>query len=316
MSAPITTVSVQPAAKSSTFAATADFLLQRWHLLSLDAPTVAVVWTLAFAEISRVKLPPLAPMLLALATWLLYVADRLLDGFRLSTASALQERHYFHRRHRVVFVAVAVPSVALLSWLVAHRMNPARRFEDMLLATAAALYLLLVHLPRSWKFLRSQSVSRLHSRLYSKEAAVGMIFATACIIPAWSSAPAAHPWLLASGMLFAALCWLNCVSIDLWEGRGESEGESPGKSLPFRALPNNSLRTAGLSLAAVASAVGTLEIILHQRSFALLSLCVLASTMLLLRLDDQQARVAPVKLRALADAVLLTPILVLLCHLG
>jgi len=51
--------------------------LRLWHLASLDAPTVAVVWTLGFAWAASVRLPPWIPVLLALATWAVYVADRL-----------------------------------------------------------------------------------------------------------------------------------------------------------------------------------------------------------------------------------------------
>ena len=292
MSAPITTVAARQAVKPAILTSTANSLLRYWHLLSLDAPTVAVVWTIAFAHVSRVRLPWLAPCLLALATWLLYVADRLLDGLRLTTENVLQERHYFHRRHRAAFLATSLPLVAILSWLVASHMDPAPRMEEMLLAGAAALYLLLVHLPR-----HSRSAGTgWAARLSSKEAAVGIIFAAACIIPSWSRSTAAHPWLLLTGILFAGLCWLNCVFIDASESQPS---------------PFHPLRKAAGCLVSATVAVSLAEIGSRQWPFALLSLCVLLSTAFLLRLDHHRSSLAPVQLRALADAVLLTPLLLL-----
>ncbi len=296
VSTPIPSVVTQPAARDASIRHAASQALQYWHLLSLDAPTVAVVWTIALARAAGVTLPLLAPFLLAIATWLLYVADRLLDGRRLSTAGGLQERHYFHHRHRFVFLAVAIPLLMLLTWLVVYRMEPAPRSEDLLLALAAGLYLLLVHLS---PFSRHSSPGRIR-RFSSKEAAVGIIFAAACVIPALARHPLASYWLLATGMLFAALCWLNCLLIDQWE------------SSSLRAAVHPSLRASGRWLCTVALAAALLSAGRHHPLYAVLDLCVLLSTTLLLVLDHQRYKLAPVPLRACADAVLLTPILLLL----
>ncbi len=56
--------------------------LHLWHLASLDAPTVAVVWTLAFAWAAGVHLDRWVLVLLASGTWTVYVGDRLLDAHR------------------------------------------------------------------------------------------------------------------------------------------------------------------------------------------------------------------------------------------
>ena len=74
-----------------------------WHLLSLDAPTVAVVWCWFFAAAFRVSLPPTALVTLALGTWCVYVADRLLDGWRSVDMTDLRDRHWFYLRHRKPF---------------------------------------------------------------------------------------------------------------------------------------------------------------------------------------------------------------------
>ena len=79
--------------------AKAPAVLRLWHLTSLDAPTVAVVWTLAFARATGVQLPTWVPLLIALGTWTVYVGDRLLDarsGLRSCSFNRLRERHFFH----------------------------------------------------------------------------------------------------------------------------------------------------------------------------------------------------------------------------
>ena len=81
-------------------------LLRYWHLLSLDAPTVAALWCWAFRRATRLPLAPWLPLALAMGTWLFYVADRLLDA-QLSPEAALRERHRFHDRHRGWFLAIA-----------------------------------------------------------------------------------------------------------------------------------------------------------------------------------------------------------------
>ena len=50
-----------------------------WHLLSLDAPTVAALWTWFIAEACHVHIPLLSTLAMAVAVWTLYAADRLLD---------------------------------------------------------------------------------------------------------------------------------------------------------------------------------------------------------------------------------------------
>lgn len=73
--------------------------LRLWHLSSLDAPTVAAVWSLGFAKTAGVRLPAWAPVLLVFVTWFVYVSDRLLDArsaLRARDIHRLRQRHYFH----------------------------------------------------------------------------------------------------------------------------------------------------------------------------------------------------------------------------
>ncbi len=228
--------------------------------------------------------------MLALATWLLYVADRLLDGLQSSRAGTLQERHHFHGHHRVAFLIAAFPVLSALGWFVITRMDPAPRHEDFVLAGCAMLYLLGVHLPsRTFRF--------------PKELVVGTIFAAACVVPAWSRHGTARPMLLAPTVLFAALCSINCFAIEFWEA-------------PIQASRNPSLiswigthlRGAcfALSVSALAAATFTW---FGQRSYAALDLSIAIGAWLILWLHIRRERFSSLRLRSAADAVLLTPVI-------
>ncbi len=279
--------------------------LRYWHLLSLDAPTVVATWCCAFAYTAHIRLPLLSPLLLGMATWLLYVADRLLDGKFSSDTKLLKQRHHFHARHSTGFLAAALPLTCLVLWLAAYRMDPAPRFEDLLLAAAAGLYLLCVHWPSS---------RRGHSLGVIKEVAVALIFAIACVIPAWSRHPV-HLWLVVNGTLFAVLCWLNCVAIEIWEAAPTGCGRALGSHLSTRATRltithcmSGRLQSYCLGLGIVSLVVTALTATVDQRVAAVAG-CIAVSAFLLCILDRCKTRFAPVSVRALADAVLMSPIL-------
>jgi hypothetical protein len=274
-------------------------ILDGWHLLSLDAPTVALVWTCAFAHAAQVYLQPLGLLMLALATWLLYVADRLLDGIQPSHASSLQARHYFHRRHRKALLLLAVPATAALIWFVSTNMDPAPRREDFFLAGCALLYLLCVHLPFS-------PVAREDFEL-PKELFVGIIFSAACVIPAWSRCDIARPQLLILAIFFAALCWLNCVAIEHWERCGTPHH---GKH-PSTIWMGVHLVPAALSLAGAALVCAVFFARINQTRYLASVTSIAASAFLLIWLELARGRLQPLRLRSAADAVLLTPAAVL-----
>src|SRR5580693_4601800 len=71
------------------------------NLLSLDAPIVALLWQILFARCFHARVGFLPSLLLVLAVWLIYAADRTLDALRGVTWSgtAALPRHEFYRRH-------------------------------------------------------------------------------------------------------------------------------------------------------------------------------------------------------------------------
>ena len=184
-----------------------------WHLASLDASTVALVWCAAFAWVIDVRLPWWVLVLLSLGVWAVYVADRLLDvrtGMQSSAVEKLRERHFFHWHHRRILAPAAIACAFIAAWIVFQRMPSTTKAHDSLLAAASMLYFTRVHSGR--KLLP----------MLSKEFLVGVLFTFGCALPAISRAHlslAEWPPLIAIAF-FALLAWLNCYAIDRWESRG------------------------------------------------------------------------------------------------
>ena len=265
-------------------------VLHLWHLTSLDAPTVAVVWTLAFAWTAGVRLDAWVPLLVACGTWTAYVGDRLLDAhhaIQSGNLGALRERHYFHWRRRHVLIPTACATAAIATVLIARCMPVAVRSRGSVLAAAALMYFSGVHTAvRLPDWLR---------RLASKELLVGLLFTAGCAAPALSRLHSAHGPFFACLALFAALAWMNCVAIESWESTTD-------QTAVFR-------RTVVLGIVGIAAS-GALAFT-DMRASAL-ACSGAASALLLALLDRKRARISPLTLRALADVVLLAPLVLVI----
>lgn len=284
-----------------------------WHLASLDAPTVAVVWSLAFAWAGGVRLPLWVPLLLALATWAVYVGDRLLDalaGLREPAQHTLRDRHRFHWRYRRALLPLAIAAACAAAGIILAFMPPVARARDSVLAAAALAYFSGVHSGRNaWQF------PLLGPRSFpGKEFLVGVLFTAGCVLPAWHRphtlvAPGSTIWVFwIPAVAFAALAWLNCSCIAWWEGV-EACPEQRGRGPAFSDNRSpQSLRSIALALAAIDLLLSVLTAAsAHPRPAALLAAGA-TSALLLALLDRMRARLSALALRAAADFVLLTPL--------
>jgi hypothetical protein len=260
-------------------------LAQWWHLLSLDAPTVAALWSWFFVRAMHLHLSLPQALLLPLGTWLLYVADRVLDGLRQSQPALLRERHHFHARHRTAFLWAAALLGVLLAWSVRTYMRPEALRDDSYIGVFALLYLFAVH----------RSASRM-----PKELAVAILFAAATAVPAWSrlsqSSALGKVQLAPAIIFFALLCWINCVGIEKWEG-GVLHATTRWASLHLRSIVT---MTALFSLAAA--------VLAPSPGLAAVYLAATVSSGLLFVLDARSSHLSPLYLRIAADAALLTPL--------
>jgi hypothetical protein len=329
--------------------------LALWHLLSLDAPTVAALWTIFIARCSHLTLPWTVPAAMFVAVWMIYAADRLLDARLLDTRVLntpplesrpfesrnlesrlfesrisppdLEPRHRFHHHHRTLFLAFILLSAFTLAGLL-HHIDPRALHLYVLLATLLAAWMLLIHI-------RPQPNGT--TRRLPKELAVGIFFPAAIFIPTLArtnATPTAlhllgwtanwlRPNLLPSAILFACVCTLNCLCLYAWEHPAKPLQDQTARTQdPATPIQDQSPRlqahwttrwaTAHLTQLALsllaASTIATLSL---SPPIALPALACSLSTAALFALNLYRRRLSPIHLRAAADLVLLTPLLLL-----
>ena len=230
---------------------------------------------------------------MSVAVWILYAGDRLLDARLLDTqprrAHELEVRHLFHYRHRREFLAGIGVASAVLAALLPRLASAA---IELYLAEGAFLF--------GW-FVILHATSSAH-RL-PKESAVGLFFAAAVFIPTVARVPAMRLPLLAPAMLFAALCALNCLYIYAWEHA--SSAGSPAHPTTRLALRHIRAIAVAIGVAALALAFGGVG------PARLVAGAIAPAVLLLMLLDRERERMSATHLRAAADLVLLTPLLLL-----
>lgn len=286
-----------------------------WHLLSLDAPTVAVVWCWFFGTVFGLNFPWVTLPTLALGTWCVYVADRLLDGWRSNDTVTLRDRHWFYLRHRKPFLIAWAIAAVPLAYLIFFRTLPPVRTDDIILCLIGVAYFLLIH-GRSLQ----RGGTRLFPNWFPKELAVGFLFAIATAVPAWARLNTDRNLLIAAVLTFGATCWLNCVAIQTWED-AEAAHEVMHTILSGR-HQDASMRPRGLTeflgrhLTVFAIVVGALGIgsTVATAGSPLYPLftSVAISAALFLGLIWNSHRFSALTLRIAADAALLTPLIFLL----
>jgi len=112
------------------------------HVLSLEAPLVAVLWQRALAHAHGIRLTPLLDAGLALACWVIYVLDRTLDTFASNSAGELDLRHAFYHRHRrVLLLGVLPPALMTLAWMALNVIPEGVLWQAVGLSLLVALYL-------------------------------------------------------------------------------------------------------------------------------------------------------------------------------
>jgi len=243
------------------------------NLLSLDAPAVALLWQVLFVRCFHASAGAETAVLLAVAVWLIYAADRMLDAWR---GAGTTPRHEFYRRHWRAVVPVWVALLAAGGWIAWMRLPAPLWSQGMLLTTGVGAYLGAVHgAPNWWR------------RNGSKEAAVGVVFALGVSLAVW---PMVHTWVdILAIAQFCVLCWINCTAIEDWEHGSTARGAAIGG----------------------AAWVAIVAVLLLREHRPVIACAETASALGLVALDRCSTRLSPEALRVLADVMLLSPILFL-----
>ena len=133
-----------------------------------------------------------------------------------------------------------------------------------------------------------------------KEAVVGGMFGAGTILFVVCRLPGFPLTGLASGFLFAAVCFLNCALITKWERQAQDVNE---RSSLLNAFPRFSARLRGVCLAVAMAALA-----ISATTASWCALPVAFSALLLAGLDWFESEISADGLRILADIALLTPL--------
>jgi hypothetical protein len=244
------------------------------NLLSLDAPVVALLWQILFARCFHARVDPLPSVLLVLAVWLIYAADRTLDAWRGDawTGTSVRPRHEFYRKYWRALLPLWIAALAAGSALAWTRLTRGMFLSGLALGAAVLLYFALLHLGVFQK---------------TKEAAVAILFALGATLSAWPNVRTAAD--LGAIALFSCLCWVNCIAIERWES------------------PDESRRTIAFAAGFVAFAA----VLLLFSGRPVLGGAVTASALCFVLLDCARRRFSKNALRVLADVALLSPLFLL-----
>ncbi len=261
------------------------------HVLSLDAPVVALVWQHWWADVAGVKVLWFQDVILALGVWMIYLADRLVDTRRGDPESLETARHGFSQRHGQVLWPLLGCVMAWLAVLTLLVLPKGQFVAGLGLLLVAGGYFWGIHRPRSAQW----------TAILPKEAFVGAIFALGtAFFAAWQIGPALGRHLT-SLVLFALLCFLNCALITRWESSTRDRREPSSLLNAFPWLPER-LAIVCLGLAVLAAGLARGDGSVELTPIAL-------SALVLAGLDRWRKLISVHALRVLADLALLAPLL-------
>ena len=259
------------------------------NLVCLDAPLVAVSWLWLFARSCGITVAYGGTVALFLTAWLIYLADRLGDSMAAPQRAATSLRQRFCIRHRAAWM-VLLGTVALADLLVvfAH-LDPRMLWPGAIVGAAAMAYLIVNQLrPSIWR------------RLPLKEISVGSLFTAGTLLPLAHGLGRAHA---PAALLFACLCSMNCITIAVWERWLDVAQERVSVATAIPSIGRWLM--AGLLVLSTAG----LGLVLFGAAGSPIFLCIAVSAALLAALHRARGGLQPDARTALADIVLLTPII-------
>ena len=259
------------------------------HLLSLDAPAVAVGWQAWWAHTQGVRLGWFHHAILGLCVWMIYLADRLADSVTAPPEEWGTPRHAFYHRRRRLLGGLLVAAVAALAVLAPSTLNRREFAGGAALLAATAAYFWLMHGRSGWR------------APLPKEAVVGGVFAVGVAFFVAGAGAGGAPGLLGvRTVLFGALCFVNCALISRWERtlRDRRQRSSLINAHPWL-VEHLGWCAAGLAALGAAAGWG----IGSPLAFAPLALAASG----LWALDLARNRIPATALRVLADVALMTP---------
>jgi hypothetical protein len=267
---------------------------------------VAVAWLWLFARTFDLPFQIGNAVALFLTAWLIYLADRLADSSTLKPDLPRSLRQHFCLQHRELWI-VTLALVAGFDAYVIWRTTALQTFlVGAVVGLIAVIYLVANHpLGLVWR------------SLPAKELAIGILFAAGTIVALLPRIPLTGNFVIAV-LAFAALCSLNCVSIAGWE----RQLDSAQRKVSLATRHPGIVHYVGNLCLALALAGFALGVFFPEG--LLVFVCIGASALLLARLNASPSHkegrfinrrslgFTRDERTALADLVLLTPILLLI----
>jgi hypothetical protein len=253
-----------------------------------------MAWLWLFARTFHTPVDPVNCGALFLTAWLIYLADRLADSSSLRDGGPRSLRHEFCLNHRQILIGALAVIAATDAALIWNRLGPATLLAGAVVGALALLHLVL-----------NYSLGGAWPPLPLKEVAVGSLFAAGTLVALFPVRPITGS-LVISGIAFACLCTLNCISIAFWE----RELDEKQQKVSFATRYPDLHRHLGKFAIAFALASGLTAIVWREGAPVLV--CVCASSFLLALLDSFRWKIGRDQRTALADLVLLTPLVALL----
>lgn len=260
----------------------------RWlwpNVLGLDAPAVAMIWLWAFAEAFDMALTPETYAALFLITWSLYVGDRLIDALKRQAGDPSpglrSARHDFTGKHWRWLVPMGLLAAMSGFGIALSSLERPILAAGAMIGIGALAYFGAFVAPLGGK-----------RPLPGKELAGGLLIAAGVTVPVFADYSGTLP-VVPVFASFAGLCALNCLSLNSRDG-----------DLP---LPIWLTLILGVMLTLASAYLAWTEPALR-----LLLVSVSLSAGLLTLLPMAGRRLGRETFHALADLLMLTPLIVFL----
>ena len=185
-------------------------LFELLNRLSLDAPLVVLSWQEVISIDLNINPTPSQKVVLVLAIWLAYSADRYLECYGERSGVKLESRHTFFLRNQKSFLMIWV---IILLFSVFLSMNA---FSSLQIVTGWGLVVLAI-INQTFSYFESSGTKR----IFSKRNRTSLLLSLACIYLPFSIGILFEGLLITSFLFF--MFWLNCTQIILWENANNLE---------------------------------------------------------------------------------------------
>jgi hypothetical protein len=267
-----------------------------WNVLCLDAPAVALGWHLLAIRELKAQAGAASAFVLSAIVWSIYVVDHWLDSRHGRNQRA---RHAFMQRGGKYMVPLAAAAIIACAVMAVSLPPPIVR-NGILLSLVTLAYMTAAHHSRS---------------VWAREVAVGVVFAAGSLLPALSTSSLTTP-LAAAAVVYAAICVLNCVLIEVRESCNVSVPHVRQASVGLQNQDSvhwstRWIGTHGRIVGAALCASAALLALLTHGNATWIFVALAMSAFFLVALYGLRARMNASLFRVLADTALLTPFVLL-----